>query len=147
MPYPGCPSLLLDIVAHFALQAHVGNQSHTSLGIHTRKVAGIRVTIGITILHIKDVHEINSVFSSDIFFYSLKLICFFISLFVLLMVIAKEELSLVTQLKSIREILYHCHNLFLLIVKEDGKTFFVFCQFAVVAIRQLENGWEHSRSV
>ena len=51
----------LHIVAHFTLQANVCYKPHTCFGIHARKVAGIGVTIGVAILYIKDVNEIDSV--------------------------------------------------------------------------------------
>ena len=52
----------LHIIAHLAFQTYVCYEAHTCFCIYTRQIACIWVTIGITILYIKDVNEIDSVF-------------------------------------------------------------------------------------
>ncbi len=51
----------LDIVSYFAFQTYIRHQPHTSLSIHTREITGIRIAVGISVLYIKDINEINSV--------------------------------------------------------------------------------------
>ena len=51
----------LHIVTHFAFKAHIGHEAHTCFSVHTGQVASIGVAIGVTILYIEDVNEINSV--------------------------------------------------------------------------------------
>lgn len=51
----------LYVVAHLAFQANVGYESHTSFCVYARQVSGIGVAVGVAVLNIKQVHEIDSV--------------------------------------------------------------------------------------
>ena len=52
----------LDVVAHLALQADIGDKALPCFGIDARQIACVRVAIRIAVFHIKDKHEVISVF-------------------------------------------------------------------------------------
>ena len=52
----------LDVVAHLALQADIGDQALTSLCVNARQITCIRVAIRIAVFHIEDKHEVIPIF-------------------------------------------------------------------------------------
>jgi hypothetical protein len=50
-----------DEVAHLALERYVGDQPMAGFGVEARQVAGVRVAVGVAVLHIKEQHEVVAV--------------------------------------------------------------------------------------
>jgi len=48
-------------VAHLAFERHVGHQAVAGFGIQARHVAGIGVTVGVSVLHVKNENEVVAV--------------------------------------------------------------------------------------
>ena len=51
----------VNVVTDLALDAHVGDDAATGLGIDAREVPGIRITIGIAVLHVAEEHEVIAI--------------------------------------------------------------------------------------
>jgi len=91
------------VVADFALQADVGDQSLVGFRVDARQVAGVGIAVGVAVSHVEEEDEIIAVFDGAVVFASCRFLVFLDVKVLSLLKVTDDEAALLFQRELFRK--------------------------------------------